>query len=397
MRTIGIYLLYAAVALRGLIRFWDNPGRVSLVVAILVYALLLALSVQVLSDANPGEPGRLRRRKIIVSAYLILQAAVVMLFFRLGTGADFFALLFIPISLQATLFFGGPLGIRWIVLFCICMFIGLRGVEAEPLFGIGMTVVYGGLCLLFGGYAIQVRKAEATRRENQRLLTELSTAHAELERYTNQMDQLAAEHERTRLARELHDSVTQTAFSMNLAVQSAQLLVGREAGLLAAQLERVEQLAANAIGEIQSLVSELSPETTIPYNLVTALKQLATEREQRDGLRIHLQVAGVEQLPEQMAKQLLAISQEALTNVVKHSGTCEATLRLSLEPGRMSLEIEDYGKGFPAPMSAPSEGHLGLAGMQERAREIGWDFCVDSQPGSGTRVRVIRNTGGGAR
>ncbi len=391
MRVVGIYLLYAAVALRGLVRFWDNPGRVSLVAVLLAYGLLLTLSLQVLAAEGPTETDRLRRQKIIVSAFLFLQTGLVMALFRLGTGADFFALLFIPLSLQATLFFGGQLGVLWILLFGICMLIGLRGVEAEPLFGAGMTVVYGGLCLLFGGYAIQVRKAEAARLENQRLLTELSAAHTELERYANQIEEFAAEHERSRLARELHDSVTQTAFSLNLAVQSAQLLLGREAGLLAAQLERVEQLAANAIGEIQNLVSELSAETTTPYDLASALQRLAREREQRDGLRVTVQARGDQQLLPYTAQQLYAIAQEALTNVVKHSGVCEATVRLSLVCGQMVLEIEDKGQGFSSYMPASGEGHMGLTGMRERAREIGWDFCVESHPGSGTRVRVRGN------
>lgn len=390
MPTIGIYLLYAAVILRGVVRFWGSPGRIVLVVALAAYGLLLSVSMRLLgAERNvEAEDRSLRRRRIIVSAYLVLQIALVMALFRLGTGADFFALLFIPLSLQAVLFLGGRAGALWIAIFCISMLIGLQGVEPEPLFGPGMAAVYGGLCVLLGGYAIQIRNAQAARRENQRLLGELSTAHAELERYADQVEELAAERERTRLARELHDSVTQTAFSMNLAVQSARLLVGLDAALLGAQLERVEQLAANAIGEIQNLVSELSPQKVVPYDLVVALKRLAVEREQRDGLRVFVEATGEEQLSAQAARQLYSIAQEALTNVVKHSGVCEATLLLSLEPGHMVLEVEDKGKGFSTHTPPPGEGHMGLAAMRERAREIGWGFAVDSHAGSGTRVRV---------
>lgn len=393
MRTIGVYLLYTAVALRGLIRFWDNPGRIELLVALAAYGLLLGFSMRLLRAKGLPEleGGPLRRETAFVSLYLILQSALVMVLFRLGTGADFFALLFIPPSLQAVLFLGGRAGALWVAAFCISMLVGLRGVEPEPLFGPGMTVVYGGLCFLLGGYARQIRKAETARRENQRVLSELSTANAELERYADQVEELAAEHERTRLARELHDSVTQTAFSMNLAVQSARLLVDHNGGLLTGQLQRVEQLAASAIDEIQDLVSELSPRTAVSYDLVAALKRLAAEREQHDGLRVILQVTGAEELPAQAARQLYAIAQEALTNVVKHSGVCEAFLRLSFAAGRIMLEIEDKGRGFSAPMPTVGEGHMGLAGMRERACEIGWDFYVDSRPGSGTRVRVTTN------
>src|SRR5512135_3625731 len=100
MRTIGVYLLYAAVALRGLVRFWDNPGRIGLVAALMAYGLMLGFSMRMLAVDGPSdvEADRLRRRRIFVSAYMILQAALVMALFRVGTGADFFALLFIPLS-----------------------------------------------------------------------------------------------------------------------------------------------------------------------------------------------------------------------------------------------------------------------------------------------------------
>lgn len=394
MRTVGLYLLYTAVALRGVVRFWDNPGRSALLIPLLAYGILLVLSLHLRdSFADPGHQAKpASHRTLIFTSYLILQTFWVMLLFRLRIGADFFALLFVPISLQAALYFRGRAGTLWIAFFCACMLIGLQGVEPEALFGLGMTVVYGGLCFLFGGYARQVHGAEAAHQENQRLLAELSAAHAELERYANQVEELAAEHERSRLARELHDSVTQTAFSMNLAVQSARLLLGGATGLLAAQLERLEQLAASAIGEIQSLASELGAGTAVQYDLVSALRRLAAEREQRDGLRVSLQVTGEQRLPEQAARNLCAIVQEALANVVKHSGVCEAAVRLALGPGRMTLEIQDRGKGFAIGKREQGGGHLGMAGMEERAREIGWSFCVESHPGAGTSIRVTRNS-----
>ncbi len=393
MRTLGVYLLYAATALRGIVRFWDNPGRVGLLTALVAYGLLLAIPLRLLPGSPAGSQpgaGRPSRRTLLASAYLVIQVLCVMSLFTLRTGADFFALLFVPLSLQAVLFFPGRAGYLWIAFFCLCILVGLQGVEPEALFGFGMTVFYGALCFLFGGYADQVHRAEAARQENQRLLADLETAHVQLQRYAHQVEDLAAEHARTRLARELHDSVTQTAFSMNLAVQSAQLLLGRDAALLAAQLERVEQLAASAINEMQALLSELSGGPAVPQPLGAALGKLAAERQQQDGLRVVLQISGDLVLPEKIARNLYSIAQEALTNVTRHAGVSEARLCLSLEPGNLALEIEDCGQGFDVAAQAGLRGHLGLAGMQERAREIGWRFSVESQPGSGTRLRVSK-------
>ena len=384
MRTVGIALVFAATALRGIVRYWDNPGRAGLLALLAIYGLLLLLTVPLSRVARPS-----RKRALLAAAGLLGQAACVMVLFAMGTGADFFAVLFVPLSLQAVMLFGGRTGSLWIAFFCAGMLLGLRGVEREPLFGLGMTAVYGGLCFLFGGYAYQMQTAQAARLENQRLLSELQSAQAGLQRYADQLNDLATEHERSRLARELHDSVTQSAFSMNLAVQSARLLLDRDAKLLAVQLEKVEQLAGSAIGEIQNLVSELSAARPAVRDLRAALAQLAQERERRDGLRVTLQVSGAEALPDDVVKNLYAIAQEALTNAARHSGACEATVRLIMDGSGRVLEIEDAGKGFEPDSQARGPGHLGLAAMQERAREIGWELRVESRPGAGTRIRAL--------
>ncbi len=384
MRTVGVYLLFAATALRGIVRFWDNPGRGGLLALLATYGLLLILMLRMPRPAGPS-----RGRTLLSAAGLLAQAACAMGLFTLGTGADFFALLFVPLSLQAVLLFGGRAGSLWIAFFCACMLVGLRGVESQALFGLGMTAVYGGLCFLFGGYAHQVQRAEAARLANQRLLGEMQSAQAGLQRYADQLDDLATEHERSRLARELHDSVTQSAFSMNLAVQSAQLLLDHDIKQLDVQLEKVEQLAGSAIGDIQSLVSELSAASPTLQDLPGALGRLAQERQRRDGLCVTLQVSGAQALPMDVAKNLFAIAQEALTNAAKHSGTREATVRLMLENSGYVLEIEDKGKGFEPGRRARGRGHMGMAAMQERAREIGWELRVESRLGAGTCVRVV--------
>jgi signal transduction histidine kinase len=244
---------------------------------------------------------------------------------------------------------------------------------------------------LLGGYAHQIGQAETARASNQRTLGELQVTYQQLQGYAAQMEALAAEQERSRLARELHDSVTQTVFSMNLTVQSASLLLERDPGRAADQLERLEELAASAMREIQALISQLRPRSVAEAGLPVALRQLAAERLERDGLHVTVEVEGELALAEAVAAGLYRIAQEALTNVAKHAGTQQATVRLNLTPAISFLEIEDRGLGFDPQLAMTLRGHLGLSGMAERARELGWQLSIESQPERGTRVRVEEN------
>jgi signal transduction histidine kinase len=154
------------------------------------------------------------------------------------------------------------------------------------------------------------------------------------------------------------------------------------------QLSRLEELAASAQQEIQSLVSQLSPPPFVSMNLPTALQKLALEQKSRSGLHVSLEIHGEGNLSEEVAAGLYAIAQEAVTNAAKHSGCQEVVIHLRLINGRSCLEVEDHGSGFDPRRISKQPGHLGLTGMADRAREIGWKFAVDSQPGQGTCVRV---------
>jgi NarL family two-component system sensor histidine kinase LiaS len=182
---------------------------------------------------------------------------------------------------------------------------------------------------------------------------------------------------------------------MNLVAQSARLLLDKEPARAAGQLLRIEELAASAQREIQSLVSELSPLTVTEVGLPAALHRLAAEQKIRNGLQVSLDVLGERKLTKTIANGLYSIAQEAVTNVVKHSRVCEVVVRLRLDKENSCLEIEDHGLGFDPESKINESGHLGLAGMSERAREIGWSMLVESRQGQGTRIRVVENASGG--
>ena len=421
MRTVGVYLIYAAVALRGLVRLANEPWFGLAAALLALYGLLLLLAETRIVQRGPwrfsqaehsglvlrhgGEP--LHGEPWVPLVYLLVQSGLVVGLLLVPPILDYFGLLFTPLSLQAVFFFGRRLGFLCIGLFFLAMAGPMLIDEKGWIFGLTMTVLHTGYCLLFSGYARQVQRAEAVRQHNQHILGELQVAHRRLQGYAVQVEGLAAERERSRLARELHDSVTQTVFSMNLTVQSARLLLEREPDGAAGQLERLEELAASAMGEIQALVSQLRLQSVAEEGLPTALHRLAAERQARDGLQVTVEVNGEadggsgyipgirQALPEPVAEGVYHIAQEALTNVARHAGTGQATVRLNLADGASFLEVEDGGLGFDPQVALSQRGHLGLAGMAERAHEIGWSLSIESRPGCGTRIRVEESPEGG--
>jgi signal transduction histidine kinase len=395
MYTAGIWLIYAGVVLRVFFRYAGLPQRGLVMILFALYGVLLFVEpflrrwVSQGPDFKGGYPGKsAAKRSWPAAVYLFLQTGLVVALFSIPPHVDFFAGLFVPLSLQAVLFFGRRLGFLCIATFPLIMFGALTANVQEWRFVLIMSLFAGGLFFLFGSYAHQVQKAERSRRQNQRLFGELQLANRQLEGYAAQVEDLAAEQERSRLARELHDSVTQTVFSMNLTVQSARLLLVKDPARAEAQLRRLEELANSAMGEIKALVSHLGPPLVAQEGLAMALRRLSIERQVRDGLQVALEIDGEPALPQAVAAGLYRITQEALGNVVKHSGTLQATVRLKLNGVLACLEIEDHGLGFDPQVALGQRGHLGLVGMVEQAHEIGWNLCIESRPGLGTSIRV---------
>ena len=386
MHTLGVSLLYAAIVIRGLTWYSKGPYLGLLVAIWAVYGLLFYAEPLLERWLGRDRP---RRLEWLQAAYLALQTCLVGVMLVIPPLNDFGGTLFIPLSLQAVLFYRRRLGFLWIAAFTLLMAaILLRGGDKFP-GGLAMALLYGGLCFLIGSHAHLIRKAEEARRENLRTFDRLQAAHREIQGYATQREELAAERERNRLARQLHDSVTQTVFSMNLTVQSARLLMDKDLTRVGVQLDRLQQLARSAMSEIQLLVTQLQPEPVVDEGLVAAIQRIIAERRAQDGLSVALEVTSMKDLAGPVTLGLYHVILEALNNVAKHAGTGEATVRLNLAANPACVEIEDQGVGFDLHQAESQPGHLGLAGMFERASEIGWGLSVESRPGCGTRVRIL--------
>jgi nitrate/nitrite-specific signal transduction histidine kinase len=203
-------------------------------------------------------------------------------------------------------------------------------------------------------------------------------------RLYEQAEQTAVTAERTRLARELHDAVTQTLFSASLIADVLPRIWKRnpEEGLQ--NLEELRQLTRGALAEMRTLLLEMRPESLERADIKSLLTQLADAFVGRVRIPIDLEIDGDCVLTAEVKIVFYRVAQEALNNIAKHAGARQVELRLECQPGQLSLCIKDDGLGFEPGSITP--GHMGVAIMRERASAIGADLVIESQVGQGTTV-----------
>jgi PAS domain S-box-containing protein len=201
-------------------------------------------------------------------------------------------------------------------------------------------------------------------------------------------EQLAVMKERSRLARELHDSVTQALYSMTLLAEAGQRLA-RSGNLERVEdyLARLSEAAQQALREMRLLVHELRPPVLEREGLVGALQQRLDAVEGRSGVETRLRVAGSLELPVRMEEELYRIALEALNNALKHAAATLVTVHIRADDRNVELEIADNGIGFN-PDAVSDRGGVGLISMHERAERLDGSLTILSVPGEGTRVKI---------
>jgi signal transduction histidine kinase len=204
-------------------------------------------------------------------------------------------------------------------------------------------------------------------------------------RLYKQAQQLAALEERQRLARELHDSVSQALYGIALGARTARALLDRDVTQVAEPLEYVLALAEAGLTDMRALIFELRPESLQSEGLVVALTKLTDSLRARHHLAVRTQFDVEPDIPLQAKEALYRVAQEALRNIIKHAQSCLVTVQLDAAP-RVRLEIADNGAGFDPNRDYP--GHLGLRSMRERVEKLGGQLVIDSAPGRGTRIAL---------
>jgi signal transduction histidine kinase len=205
-------------------------------------------------------------------------------------------------------------------------------------------------------------------------------------RLYDRAQQMAALEERNRLAQELHDSVTQSLYSLTLyAEAAARMLEAGKPKKAADQLRELGDTAREALQEMRLLIFELKPLDLQKAELADAIRSRLDAVESRVGLKADLRVMGEAPIGDPLKLELYHVAREALNNVLKHACARHVSVALTLNPDNAALEVNDDGKGFD-PDTGRASGGLGLAGMAERARRVGGELTVQSSPGRGTKV-----------
>ncbi|HSR34401.1 MAG TPA: sensor histidine kinase, partial [Anaerolineae bacterium] len=218
----------------------------------------------------------------------------------------------------------------------------------------------------------------------------------ETARLYEQAEESATAAERNRLARELHDAVTQTLFSSSIIAEVLPRIWERDPEEGRRRLQELRELTRGALAEMRTLLLELRPSALVEARLSDLLHQLAESITGRARVSVALEVEGECDLEAEVKIALYRIAQEALNNVAKHAGATQAMICLRCLPllagGKQSgtvleLAICDDGIGFDPGSIAPNS--MGLGIMRERAQAIDAALTLESQPGAGTQIEVL--------
>ncbi len=248
---------------------------------------------------------------------------------------------------------------------------------------------------------VQLRDSlTALKRWGEELEAQIQARTAELRRLHEERGRIlekvldAQEEERERIARELHDEVGQTIATLFIKLQILERAVNQDNDpeMVSNLTKELQSDALRALESVRRVSAGLRPRVLDDLGLIAAVQQCLRELRQRFGIEVELEARIPEEtrLPRTVETAAYRILQEALNNAARHSRASQVTVRIGVETGDLILIVADNGRGFDVAgvLAGPTEGKLGLLGMQERASLLGGEWSIRSEPGLGTTVRV---------
>ncbi len=380
----------------------DNPiyihdwrGITCIMLAISAF-LLYALSTRLGLDWPPPWP-------YAVSLWSGLYLAV----FLLTLINNFFLWAFYVVFASSFAMFGGRRLLIAVSIMALTM-LGFEGLFTWPLGGGAFIGIAAQAMPLFSmtGFIILFQRLVTERFERNELFQKLDQANSELEATQRQLEQsvaqeqeLAVLRERTRLAREMHDTIGHALVLISVKLEAAQRLRGRDPERCDRELESTKEIARETMTALRSSIADLRSPALEHEHINHALSRSVREFAQRSGLHItYTFQADIDFLPEAIEEILWKVSQEAFTNIEKHAHARHVHLRISRQDEKLLLHIHDDGIGLPPAVyqsqqdgrfvySSPN-GHYGLRGMLERVEALGGYFALHSGKEQGTTIEI---------
>jgi signal transduction histidine kinase len=303
--------------------------------------------------------------------------------------------------------FGGVRLLLAVSSMALTMF-AFQGLLIWPPTGAALVGIASQTLTLFSitGFNMLFQRLIGERFERNELFKKLAQANSELEETHRQLAQsvaqeqeLAVLRERTRLAREMHDTIGHALVLISVKLEAAQRLRERDPERCDGELESTKQIARETMAALRASIADLRSPTLEHAHINHALSRSASELSQRTGLRVTYTLqADIDLLPESVEETLWKVSQEAFTNIEKHAHASHVQVRISWQDEKLLMLIHDDGIGLPQQLcqsqkdnsledSSP-EGHYGLRGMFERVEAIGGHLTLHSGKEQGTTIEV---------
>lgn len=324
-----------------------------------------------------------KQAKWVSIVYILIQTAMVTALYIIAPYADYWALLLFPASVFVMKRFHKLTGYFFILLFMVNISSMISIAEKEA--AIEFIPIYIVGFLLISSFSIVLQQTTDAKEEAEDLSRMLSSANKQLRQYTERAARLAILEERTAIARDLHDSATQTLFSANLLLSSlGQNYVIEEK--MQSDINKISTLTQTAMRQLRSLIKELKPGKNLPGNFYVELNSYIHDLKQNHAFIVHFKKNDVD-LPIIYRSGLLNIIREGLHNSMKHSGVSEAFLSIDETPDCWKVLIKDEGKGFDDSESGDTSG-LGLENMRTRCLQLGGQFEIVSSHNRGTTIEI---------
>ena len=368
--SIVSYLMIVAVSLLGITEYPDKRNQSIPLLAL----FFLLMFVQPLLPPN---------RKVISTIYLLLQMLLMVALYFILPMVDYWAILLIPAIIYAMHVFRQEVGLLWVAIFTTVVSIII--VDRH---GFGVALVYFAAYVFFASYAFLLEKTEKGQAESQQLLLELEISNQKLTALASNAEELATIKERNRLARELHDSVTQSLYSLTLLAAGWRRLAAKgELASVEDSFAEIEEVAQQALKEMRLLIYELRPPALDTEGFLGALHHRLNAVERRTGVEARLIAGEMVDLPSNVEEALYAIAIEALNNALKHAAAGSITVQFHADDKLVTLEVTDDGKGFD-PEAKEQHWGMGLENIRQRTSQIGGSLDISAYPGDGTRLKV---------